>query len=454
MRYSPHTDAEIAAMLRTIGAGSIEELFADVPHAQRFPRLGLPAGMSEQEVDAAFRAMADRNGALDRHSCFLGAGAYHHYTPAVIPHLLFRSEFYTAYTPYQPEVSQGTLQTIFEFQTLVARLLGMEVANASMYDGSTALAEAALMAARLRRGRRTIAVSQAVHPEYRQVLATYLSGLGLRIVTVPFDRASGRTEPAAAERALDADTAALLVAYPNFLGVIEPLAELCERAHAAGALAVVSADPIAQAVLRPPGELGADVATAEGQPLGVPLFYGGPYVGLLATSMRNVRQLPGRLAGVAHDARGRRGFVLTLKPREQDIRREKATSNICTNEALIAAAAAIYLAALGPAGLRQVAEQCYHRTHYLAAQLGRLPGFAPRFTGLFFREVTVRTPVAPAALNRWLRDRCGTIGGLDLGRFDLGLDGCWLLTATELNSRADIDRLVAGVADAVAAEAA
>ena len=432
-------------MLQAIGVSSVEELFADVPHAQRFPRLDLPAGLSEPEVAAAFREMADRNGALDTHSCFLGAGAYHHYTPAVIPHLLFRSELYTAYTPYQPEVSQGTLQTIFEFQTLVARLLGMEVANASMYDGSTALAEAALMAARLRRGRQTIAVSEAVHPEYREVLATYLSGIGLRIATVPFDRETGRTEPAAVERALDDDTAALLIAYPNFLGVIEPVAELSELAHATGALAVVSADPIAQAVLRPPGELGADIATAEGQPLGIPLFYGGPYVGLLATSMRNVRQMPGRLAGQAHDDRGRRGFVLTLKPREQDIRREKATSNICTNEALIATAVAIYLAALGPAGLRAVAEHCYHRSHYLADELGRLPGVTAPFSGRFFRELVVRTPIPPAELNRRLWDEHGIVGGLDLGRFDLGLDGCWLLTATELNSRADIDRLVAAV---------
>ena len=446
MRYTPHTAAEIDAMLATIGVGSVEELFADVPHAQRFPKLDLPDGLSEQEVAAVFRALADRNGALDTHSCFLGAGAYHHYTPALIPHLLFRSELYTAYTPYQPEVSQGTLQTIFEFQTMVARLLGMEVANASLYDGSTALAEAALMAARLRRGRQTIAVSAAVHPEYRQVLATYLTGSGLDLVTIPFDRASGRTEPAAVERMLDAGSAALLLQYPNFLGVIEPLAELCDLAHAAGALAVVSADPVAQAVLRPPGELGADIATAEGQSLGIPLFYGGPYVGLLATSMANVRQMPGRLAGVAYDERGRRGFVLTLKPREQDIRREKATSNICTNEALIATAVAIYLAALGPSGLHAVADQCYHRSHYLAAQLADLPGVSAPFSAPFFREFAVRTALPPAEVNRRLWADHGIVGGLDLGRFDLGLDGCWLLTATERNSRADLDRLVAAVA--------
>ena len=450
MRYTPHTEAELAAMLETIGVASVEELFADVPHAQRFPRLDLPDGMSEPEVAALFRRHADANGALDTHSCFLGAGAYHHYTPAVVPHLLFRSELYTAYTPYQPEVSQGTLQTIFEFQTMVARLFGMEVANASLYDGSTALAEAALMAARLRAGRRTVVVSAAVHPEYRQVLATYLSGIGLRIVTVPFDRETGATDRGALQEALDADTAAVLTQYPNFFGVIEPLEELVEMTHAAGALAVAAADPVALATLRPPGELGVDIATAEGQPLGIPLFYGGPYVGLLATSMRNVRQMPGRLAGVAYDGAGRRGFVLTLKPREQDIRRERATSNICTNEALIATAVAIYVAALGPRGLREVADQCYHRSHYLAAELGRLPGFSPRFSRPFLREFALRTPRPPAEINRRLWEEHGIVGGLDLGRFDLGLEGCWLLTATELNSRAAIDRLVTALAEAAA----
>ena len=437
-------------MLETIGVASVEELFADVPHPYRFPRLDLPQGMSEPEVAALFRRYAGANGAVDTHSCFLGAGAYHHYTPALVPHLLFRSELYTAYTPYQPEVSQGTLQTIFEFQTIVARLFGMEVANASLYDGSTALAEAALMAARLRSGRQTVVVSEAVHPEYRQVLATYLSGIGLRIVTVPFDRETGATDRRALQGALGADTAAVLTQYPNFLGVIEPLDELVEMTHAAGALAVASADPVALATLRPPGELGVDIATAEGQPLGIPLFYGGPYVGLLATSMRNVRQMPGRLAGVAHDAAGRRGFVLTLKPREQDIRRERATSNICTNEALIATAVAIYVAALGPNGLQEVADQCYHRSHYLAAELARLSGFSPRFSGPFLREFALRTPRSPADINRRLWEEHGIVGGLDLGRFDLGLDDCWLLTATELNSRADIDRLVAAMAEATA----
>ena len=450
MRYTPHTEAELAAMLETIGVASVEELFADVPHAHRFPRLDLPQGMSEPEVAALFRRLAAANGALDTHSCFLGAGAYHHYTPAVVPHLLFRSELYTAYTPYQPEVSQGTLQTIFEFQTMVARLFGMEVANASLYDGSTALAEAALMAARLRAGRRTVVISEAVHPEYRQVVATYLSGIGLHIVTVPFDRDTGETDRDALAGALDGDTAAVLTQYPNFLGVIEPLEELVEMTHAADALAVASADPVAMATLRPPGELGVDIATAEGQPLGIPLFYGGPYVGLLATAMRNVRQMPGRLAGVAYDGAGRRGFVLTLKPREQDIRRERATSNICTNEALIATAVAIYLAALGPNGLREVADQCYHRSHYLAAELARLPGFSRRFSRPFLREFALRTPRPPAEINRRLWERHGIVGRLDLGRFDLGLDGCWLLTATELNSRADIDRLVTALAEASA----
>ena len=449
MRYTPHTPAEIDAMLAAIGAESIDDLFADVPRAQRFPRLDLPDGLSEQEVAALFRDLAQRNGSTDNHSCFLGAGAYHHYTPALIPHLLFRSELYTAYTPYQPEVSQGTLQTIFEFQTMVARLFGMEVANASMYDGSTALAEAALMAARLRRGRGTIAVSEAVHPEYREVLATYLSGIGLRITTIPtFDRTTGRTEPRTVAGALDDDTAAVLVQYPNFLGVIEPVAELGELAHAAGALSVVSADPIAMAVLRPPGELGADIATAEGQPLGIPLFYGGPYVGLLATSMRNVRQMPGRLAGVAYDGQGpARVRPYPEAPRAGHSAREGDQQHLHQR------GADRHRGDHLPRGARPGGTARGGRPLLPPQPLPGRPASAswrrcrPGSRRPFFRECVVRPPVPPAELNRRLWQRQGRAsGGLDLARFDLGLDGCWLLTATELNTRAAIDRLVETVA--------
>nr|WP_290667885.1 aminomethyl-transferring glycine dehydrogenase subunit GcvPA [Ardenticatena sp.] len=443
MRYTPHTDAERQEMLAAIGVECVEDLFADIPEAVRFPTLNLPNGLSEPEVQRLFAEIAARNITVDRHPTFLGAGAYYHYTPAVIPHLLFRGEFYTAYTPYQPEISQGTLQTIFEFQTMVCQLFGMDVANASMYDGSTALAEAALMAVRLSRSKRTrVLVSQAVHPEYRAVLATYTQGMDIELVDVPFDPATGTTDVAAVQAAADTNTAALLVQYPNFFGQIEPMSALSDAVHAAGGLFVVNADPVAVAMLKPPGEFGADIVTAEGQPLGIPLFYGGPYVGLFATRQKFVRQMPGRIAGETVDVDGRCGYVLTLQAREQHIRREKATSNICTNEALIATAVTIYMAAVGRNGLQQVANLCYHKAHYLANQLAQLDGFSLAFEGPFMREFAVRTPRPVAEINRYLWEEHGIIGGYDLGRAYPELANHWLLTATEMNSRADIDRLV------------
>lgn len=443
MRYTPHTDAERREMLAAIGVERVEDLFADIPEAVRFPTLNLPDGLSEPEIQRLFAEIAAQNITVDRHPTFLGAGAYYHYTPAVIPHLLFRGEFYTAYTPYQPEISQGTLQTIFEFQTMVCQLLGMDVANASMYDGSTALAEAALMAVRLSRSKRTrILVSRAIHPEYRAVLATYTQGMDIELVEIPFDPHTGVTDVAAVQAAADANTAALLVQYPNFFGQIEPMPALSDAIHAAGGLFVVSADPVAVAMLKPPGEFGADIVTAEGQPLGIPLFYGGPYVGLFATRQKYVRQMPGRIAGETVDVDGRRGFVLTLQAREQHIRREKATSNICTNEALIATAVTIYMAAVGRNGLKQVANLCYHKAHYLANQLAQLDGFSLAFEGHFMREFAVRTPRPVAEINRYLWEEHGIIGGYDLGRDYPELANHWLLTATEMNTREEIDRLI------------
>ncbi len=450
MRYTPHTEEERRAMLNAIGVERIEDLFADIPAHVRFPRLNLPEGMSELEAQRFFAALAAENATVETHPCFLGAGAYYHFTPALLNHLLFRGEFYTAYTPYQPEISQGTLQVIFEFQTLVCQLTGMEVANASMYDGSTALAEAALMAVRLTRSRRTrLLISQAIHPEYREVVRTYTRGMDLELVPVPFDRRTGTTDLSAVRAALDENTAGLLVQYPNFFGQIEPLGELGHAIHEAGGYFVVAADPVSLGLLKPPGDFGADIVTAEGQSLGIPLMYGGPYVGLFATRMKHVRQMPGRIAGQTVDTEGRRGFVLTLQAREQHIRREKATSNICTNEALIATAVTIYLSAVGKAGLQQVARLCYHKAHYLAQQLTALDGFELAFEGPFVREFAVRTPVPPAELNRYLWEEHGIIGGYDLGRAYPDLKNHWLLTATEMNARADIDRLVTAVADYV-----
>ncbi len=447
MRYTPHTEAERQAMLKAIGVERIEDLFADIPAQVRFPSLDLPEGMSELEAQRLFAALAAENATVATHPCFLGAGAYYHFTPALLTHLLFRGEFYTAYTPYQPEISQGTLQVIFEFQTLVCQLTGMDVANASMYDGSTALAEAALMAVRLTRSRRTrLLISEAVHPEYRDVVATYSQGMDIELVPIPFDRRNGTTDVEAVRAALNEHTAALIVQYPNFFGQIEPLGQLGELIHGVGGHFVVSADPVALGLLKPPGDFGADIVTAEGQSLGIPLMYGGPYVGLFATRMKHVRQMPGRVAGQTVDIEGRRGFVLTLQAREQHIRREKATSNICTNEALIATAVTIYLSAVGRHGLRQVANLCYHKAHYLAQRLTALDGYELAFEGPFVREFAVRTPVPPAELNRYLWETHGIIGGYDLERAYPELKNHWLLTATEMNARADIDRLVEAVA--------
>ncbi|MCZ7568634.1 MAG: aminomethyl-transferring glycine dehydrogenase subunit GcvPA [Ardenticatenaceae bacterium] len=443
MRYTPHTEADRRAMLDAIGVERVEDLFADVPANLRFPSLDLPKGLSEPEVWQYFSRMAAKNAALNEHACFLGAGAYYHYVPAALPHLLFRSEFYTAYTPYQPEISQGTLQTIFEFQTLVCQLTGMEVANASMYDGSTAFAESALTAARLGRGRRPrLLVSAAIHPEYRAVLETYTHGQDLEIVTIDYDPATGLTDQASIQAQLDQRTAAVMVQYPNFFGQIEPLGELADAVHRAGGLLTVSADPVALALLKTPGELGADIVTGEGQPLGLLPMFGGPYLGLFATLERHVRQMPGRLAGETVDSEGRRAYVLTLQAREQHIRREKATSNICTNEALAATAATIYLSLLGKSGFTQVATLCYQRAHYLADQLARLDGYDLAFSAPFMREFVIRTPRPVAELNRTLWEEHGIIGGYDLGRAYPELQNHWLLTTTEMNSREQIDRFV------------
>ena len=437
-------------MLRTIGVRRVEDLFADVPEAARFPDLSLPEGISELDLTRTFARLGERNRGVDRHPCFLGAGAYHHFTPALIPHLLFRGELYTAYTPYQPEVSQGTLQTIFEFQSMLCALLGTDVANASMYDGSTALAEGALMALRIAKGsRRRLLVSDGIHPEYREVVRTYTRGMDVDLVAVGMDGAT--TESARLAAAMDDSCAGVLVQYPSFLGQIEPLAEIAETVQQRGGVVVVVADPVACARLRPPGELGADIVVAEGQPLGIPLFYGGPYVGLFATREEFKRQMPGRLVGLAHDAQERQGFVLTLKTREQDIRREKATSNICTNEALIATAVTMYLAAMGKAGLRQVADQCYHKAHYLVDRLCAIDGIEPGAAGHFFREAALQLPCPPGELNRRLWEEHGMIGGLDLTATYPDLHNGWLVTATEMNSRTDIDAFVDAVAAVVAA---
>lgn len=441
--YIPNTNADRRRMLDTLGLDSVEELFEVIPADKRFPHLDLPRPLSEMEVRKLLGSLAERNADLDHHPCFLGAGAYRHFVPAAVDHIIARGEFYTAYTPYQPEASQGTLTSIYEFQTMICDLMGMDVANASMYDGATALAEAGLMAARVTR-RDGLVVSSTLHPRYRQVLRTYTQGMGMEIRQVGHGD-DGAVDLGQTTQLLDASTAALMVQYPNFLGCLEDVLALSELASSAGSLLVVCVDPLALGLLRPPGELGADIAVGEGQPLGNPLSYGGPYVGLFACRQRYLRQMPGRLVGMTRDSQGRRGFVLTLQPREQHIRREKATSNICTNEALVALAVTTYLALMGKQGLRQVAELCYHKAHYAAEEIAALPGFE-RLLGQFFKEFVIRTPVPPAEVNVSLWEQ-GIIGGYELGRDYPELDDCLLFCVTEMNSREEIDLLASALGE-------
>ena len=444
MSYSPATNTDRAEMLAVIGVKSIEDLFADVPAAVRFPELDLPAPQSEMETLRELMNLGEANADAQHCALFLGAGAYNHYSPSVVHQMLLRGEFLTAYTPYQPEISQGTLQAIFEYQSMVSQLTGMEVANASHYDGATSLAEAAIMAfSHAREKRHKVIVSPAVHPMYRAVLRTYTQGMGLTI-TGDEDLQAG---VAALTAGLDADTALFVVQTPNFFGQIEDLAGLADKVHAAGALLCVVADPVSLGLLKPPGQFGADIVVGEGQALGIPLQFGGPYLGYFATKKDYVRKMSGRLVGETHDKQGRRGYVLTLSTREQHIKREKATSNICTNQGLMALAATIYLATLGKHGLRQVAELCWHKSHYAAQQIAALPGFAVDTRQPFFQEFVVRCPAPVAEINRHLFDDHDIIGGYDLGQDYPHLADHMLVCVTEMNSREEIETLVHGLSE-------
>jgi len=433
MRYIPNSPEERAEMLREIGCPTIEHLFRSIPEKFRLKEpLRLPPARSEAEVLAIFRELAARNAAATEYALFLGAGAYHHFIPSVVDALISRAEFATVYTPYQPEIAQGTLQALFEYQTLICQLTGMEVANASLYDGSTALAEAVLMAERVTR-RREILLARSVHPEYRQVIATYTRALGVTLRLLEYDPETGSVDPRAV--APSAETAALIVQSPNFFGVIEDIAALAERAHDVGALLIVAiTEPISLGLLRPPGELGADIVVGEGQSFGLPLSFGGPYLGIFATRERFVRQMPGRIIGQAFDQHGRRGFVMTLATREQYIRREKATSNICTSQELCAIMAAIYLSTMGPRGLREVAEQNAQKAAYLAREIARQSGFRLRFSGSHFNEFVVQSEQPVALVLDRLRER-KILGGLPLGPYYPELRDCFLVCVTEMISR-------------------
>jgi glycine dehydrogenase subunit 1 len=447
--YISITDAEREQMLRAIGAGSVEELFADVPAEVRFPQLDLPAPLSEPELMRELRRLSDANAHAAAHNIFLGAGAYNHFVPAAVDQILRRSEFYTAYTPYQPEISQGTLQAIFEYQSLLCALTGLEVANASHYDGGTALAEAAIMALNVTRNRRKIVVARGVHPQYRAVLRTYMQGLG---VTIAGDERPAGEAGAALDDALaqvDDSTAALIVQSPDFLGRLHDLRAAADATHARGALFVHHFDPIALGLFQTPAEAGADIATAEGQPLGIGLNFGGPYLGIFCCRQQHVHKIAGRIVGATKDLDGQLAYVLTLRAREQDIRRERASSNICTNQGLMALAAAVHLSLLGCQGLRRVAELCYHRAHYAAQQLAALPGYeVPALAAKmpFFKEFVLRCPRPAAEINAALRGRA-IVGGYDLREDEPQLGDAMLLCVTEMNTKGDIDDLVAALRD-------
>ena len=440
--FIPHTQTETDEMLAAIGLRSLADLFQNVPAKYRFPKLDLPDALSEMEALSELKQYAAANETAENMVCFLGAGAYQHYIPAAVDSLLRRGEFYTAYTPYQPEISQGTLQAIFEFQSLIANLTGMEVANASHYDGATATAEAGVMAYHHFRGKRSkILVSEAIHPQYREVLCTYLCGNENIHIESASSKQEPLAEPAAMIPQIDEDTALVLVQYPDFFGRVYDLTELTQKAHEAGALVGVIANPTALGLFKAPGEYGVDIVVGEGQPLGIPLSFGGPYLGFFATRKAYARQMSGRIAGETVDSQGRKGYVLTLTAREQHIRREKASSNICTNQGLMALAATIYLSLLGKQGFKQVASLCYQKAHYAAQELGKLKGFKVLSQRLFFHEFVLECPKPVAEINQYLLTQ-GFLGGYDLSRSFPTLKNQMLVAVTEMNTRDEIDAFI------------
>ena len=448
MAYLLNTPDDVRAMLAAVGLDSLDQLFDMVPpeYRRREP-LAIGPALTELELTAHVGALAAKNAGADARPCFLGGGAYDHFIPAVVDNLAARGEFYTAYTPYQAEASQGTLQATFEYQTLIAQLTGMDVSNASLYDGGSAVAEATLMAMTVTRRLGRVVVAGSVHPEYRQTLETYLANLEPEVVTVPAQ--DGRVDAADLAAALTDDTAAVIVQYPNVFGQLEEVESLVAAARARGALAIVSVDPNSLGLLRRPGTYGADIVVAEGQGLGNPLGYGGPYLGILACREAYVRKMPGRVVGQTTDRHGRRCWVLTLQTREQHIRREKATSNICTNQGLLALRASIYLAAMGPTGLRQAAELSTRKAHYAAERLAAVPGLSLAFAGPFFKEFVVRSSKDPARVLAEV-GRLGYHGGIALGRWYPELADAILVAVTEKRTKAEIDGLAAAYGKALA----
>lgn len=437
--YLPLTDEERRQMLAAIGAATIDDLFADLPPALSMEgELKLPPPLSELEAQIHLSELAGKNKNVKDYPCYLGAGVYDHFIPSLIKHITGRSEFYTSYTPYQAEISQGVLQSYFEYQTLICMLTGMETANASLYDGATSLAEGAVMACGSTRRNRVL-VSRSVNPYYRQVLQNYFATRDLVLEEIPLSE--GKTDLLEMENMLDDDLAAVVIQQPSFFGLIEDMEGVAEKVHACGALLVMSVDPISLALCRTPAEYGADIVSGEGQGLGSPLSFGGPLLGFFAAKKELIRRMPGRIVGETVDREGNRGYVLTLQTREQHIRRERATSNICSNQALVALAAAVYLAALGPAGLRRVAELCLKKAAYARQKISALKGFEQVFSGPHFKEFAVRLPASGRRLNSYLLEQ-NILGGFDLEPHYPELGPAMLFCVTETKSRAQIDTLV------------
>ena len=438
-RYIGNTDKDREQMLKEIGYDSIDSLFNEVPDSVRLKtNLNLPGAQSEMELVKQMKLLSNKNLNLDDYTCFLGAGAYDHYIPAAIDQLALRQEFYTAYTPYQPEISQGTLQAIFEYQTMISELTGLPVVNASMYDGATAMTEAAIMACESTR-RSEIIIAESVHPESIQVLNTYAQFRNITITELGYK--DGQTDLEALKNIINKNTAAVIIQSPNFFGIIENITAIESIVHENKSLLVMSADPISLAMLKSPGELGADIAVGDGQSLGNSLSFGGPYLGFMAVTEKLMRKMPGRIVGETVDKDGNRGFVLTLQTREQHIRREKATSNICSNQALNALIATIYLTLMGKDGLKEVANLCLQKSHYAYNELIKTGKFSPVFTKPFFKEFVVKSSEPVNELNSKLL-RSNIIGGYDIEKNYHELKDCWLIAVTEKRTKEDIDNLI------------